>query len=220
VADYLRRNKPGSRVIVLDANPGIVAEQHTFTNAFNVTYAGTIEYYTNVTINEVNSDTRTVHTSIGSFTASVLNVIAEQQAGRLVRDAGLATDPTGRWAPVNVLSYATTAHADIHVIGDSQASTQPKSGHMASSQAKVCADAVLRGLVGLPPDPSPTTNSSCYSPISSKSASWLTASFQYNPASGGMAGVPAAAGEADKPSGGSYSEMFKWADNIFADSFI
>jgi NADPH-dependent 2,4-dienoyl-CoA reductase/sulfur reductase-like enzyme len=34
LADWLRINKPGSKLIVLDANPGIVTEVDNFTNAF------------------------------------------------------------------------------------------------------------------------------------------------------------------------------------------
>jgi sulfide dehydrogenase [flavocytochrome c] flavoprotein chain len=219
VADYVKRKKPGSKVIVLDANASIVAEPHNFGNAFNQTYAGIIEYYTNVTVNQVDSANRMIYTSLGNFSAGVLNVIPDQRAGAIVTNAGLTTDPTGRWAPVSPLSYASTVHGDIHVIGDSQATGQPKSGHMASSQAKVCADAILRAFAGLTPDPAPTTNSACYSPITASTASWLTAAFQYDAASNSMKLVPAAFGEARAPSQDNYQEMFKWADNIFADSY-
>ena len=44
VADWLKRNKPGSKVLVLDANPSITAEVATFTQAFNVTYRGIVTY--------------------------------------------------------------------------------------------------------------------------------------------------------------------------------
>jgi NADPH-dependent 2,4-dienoyl-CoA reductase/sulfur reductase-like enzyme len=219
VADYVKRRKPGSKVIVLDANPTFTAEPHTFDNAFRVTYAGIVEYYTNVAVTSVDSATRTVTTTAGTFTSSVLNVIPNQQAGKVARDAGLAVDASARWAPVDVLSYASAVHPDIHVIGDSQATGQPKSGHMASSQAKVCADAILRAFGGLGPDPAPTTNSACYSPITASTASWLTAAYQYDPVTRSMVRVEAAFGEASAPSKDNYEEMFHWADNIFADSF-
>ena len=35
VADFLKREKPGSKIIVLDENPGIVAEAESFGKAFN-----------------------------------------------------------------------------------------------------------------------------------------------------------------------------------------
>ena len=219
VADYLKRKKPGSRIVVLDANAGILVEPHNFGQAFNETYRGNLEYYTNAMISEVDSSTRTVYTSIGNFSASVLNVLPPQQAGWIVRRAGLAADPTGRWAPVNPLSYESASVANIHVIGDSQATGQPKSGHMASSQAKVCADAILRSFAGLAPHPAPATNSACYSPISSSKASWLSANYQYDPATRTMKLVSDSFGEAKEANGDNYEDMFQWADNVFADSF-
>ena len=219
VADYLKRNKPGSRVIVLDANPQIIAEPHNFGIAFNEIHRGIIEYYPNAVVTQVDSNTRTVSTTLGSFSASALNILPNMQAGKIVRDAGLAVDASNRWAPVDVLSYASTVHNNIHVIGDSQASGQPKSGHMANAQAKICADAILRSFAGLELNATPTTNSACYSPITEKTASWLTAAFQYDPTTRSMKLVSEAFGEADKISGDNYEAMFKWADSLFGDSF-
>ena len=101
------------------------------------------------------------------------------RAGQIVTNAGLANDASARWAMVDSLSYASTAQPDIHILGDSQATGQPKSGHMANSQAKVCADAIIRSFNGEAPDPSPVTSSAYFSPIISSKAAWLTASFQY-----------------------------------------
>ncbi len=119
VADYLKRTKPGSKVIVLDANPGIVAEVNTFTKAFTQTYAGIVTYMPNVTVLSVDSDRRSVVTNQGQFNASVLNVIPPQKAGSIVASAGLVP-ADGRWAPVNPLNYESTLVPGVHVIGDSQ----------------------------------------------------------------------------------------------------
>lgn len=219
VADYLKRNKPGSKVIVLDANAGIVAEPHTFGAAFNGTYAGIIEYHTGVTVDSVDSANRIVYTNTGAIQASVLNILGPQQAGKIVRDTGLAIDATSRWAPVDPLSYTSTVHPTVHVIGDAQATGQPKSGHMANAQAKVCADAIVRSFSGLAPNPAPTTNSACFSPITASTASWLTVVFQYDPITRTMKAVPASLGEAQKPSGDNYEDMFDWAESLFADTF-
>lgn len=219
VADYLKRTKPGSKVIVLDANPGIVAEVNTFTKAFTQTYAGIVTYVPNVTVLSVDSTNRSVETNQGRFGASVLNVIPPQKAGsfRLQDDAGLIP-PGGRWASVNPLSYESTLD-DVHVIGDAQGTSQPKSGHIANAEAKVCADALLRAFAGEQPDPAPMTNSACYSPITTNTASWLTAVFAYDPVSGTMKAVPASSGEAPAPTQDHFEKMFDWADNLFADTF-
>ncbi len=219
VADFLSRNKPGSRVIVLDANPDIVVEKTTFQDAFDVLYDGIVEYHPGVTLEAVDSDALVATTSAGEFHADVLNVIPNMQAGTIITDAGLATDPDGRWAGVDPLSYESTAAANIHVIGDSQGTGMPKAGHIANSEAKVCADAVIRLLTGGTPYASPVTNSACYSPITANTASWLTAAFAYDGSSGTMRVVPASSGASGGHATEHYSRMFDWADNLFADTF-
>lgn len=238
VANYLKTKKKGARIIVLDENPGIQAEPVNFGNAFSQRYAGVLSYYSGVMINAVDSANKRIETSVGTWdkTAAlgkveVLNIIPRQKAGKIVFDAGLPLDGSGRWARIDPLTYGCGGVPDIHVIGDAQASAvpspapspmpaaQPKSGSMANSQAKVCADAILRAFAGELPDPQPTTNSACYSPIDSKTASWLTAGYQYDPAVGMMVRVAESFGEADSVNGDNFEQMYVWADNIFADSF-
>lgn len=219
IADYVRRKKPGSKVIVLDANPGITAEKETFTRAFTETYKGIIDYRPNVVVSQVDSVGRTLITNDGNLQASVLNVIPRQHAPSLLVQTGLVNDPSGRWAGVDPLSYESTAHPNVHIIGDAQATGQPKAGHIANAEAKVCADAIIRSFSGLAPDPAPVTNSACFSPITLDSASWLTVVFQYDPATRAMKSVPASFGEAGKWSRDNYSKMFDWADNLFVDTF-
>jgi sulfide dehydrogenase [flavocytochrome c] flavoprotein chain len=219
VADWLKRNRPGSKVLVLDANPSITAEVATFTKAFNVTYQGIVTYVPNAAVISVDVATRNVNTTFGPFHGDVLNIIPPHRAGRIVADAGLANDAAGRFAIVNVLSYESTAKPFVHVIGDAAATTQPKAGHIANQEAKVCADAIVRMFAGLAPDPSPVTNSACYSPITATTASWLTAVFAYDPVTKTMVPVPASSGEATGPSGDHYEDMFLWFDTLMKDSF-
>ncbi len=211
-------------VVVLDANPGIQAERETFTRAFEDLYGDIIRYHPNATLEAVDSENRVAITDIGDFHGDVLNVIPTHKAAEVVRGAGL-TDG-GRWAPVDALTYESMVPGfpAIHVIGDSQASGQPKSGHMANAQAKVCADAILRRLGGLPVDGAErvaniTTNSACFSPITFEKASWLTAVFAYDPASKEMKVVPGSLGEAENWTKDNFETMFAWSDNLFADTF-
>jgi len=78
---------------------------------------------------------------------------------------------------------------------------------------------MVRLMAGLAPDPSPVTNSACYSPITAVSASFLTAVFKFDPASKTMVAVPASSGEASAPSGDHYEDMFRWFDTLMQDSF-
>ncbi|MEZ5535715.1 MAG: FAD/NAD(P)-binding oxidoreductase [Thiolinea sp.] len=219
VADYLKRNKPGSKVIVLDGNPGITVERETFDHAFTSTYSGIVDYVPNADLQAVDSERRIAMTGFGDYQGDVLNVIPPHRAGGIIHTAGLANDASGRWAGVNPLSYESTAAANIHVIGDSQATGQPKAGHIANAEAKVCADAILRLLAGGEPYSAPVTNSACYSPISADTASWLTAVFQYDAASGSMKLVPESFGASTSVTNKNYRKMFDWSGNLFSDTF-
>ena len=218
VADWLKKNRAGSKVIVLDANPSIMAEPLAFTNAFDVVHKGVVEYHPGVTINSIDASTMSLNTNLGNLKAKVINAIPPHKAGKVVIDNGLA-NVGGRWAGVDVLTYQSTAAPGIHVIGDASATTQPKAGHIANQEAKICADAIVRLLAGRSPDPSPITNSACYSPITADTASWLTAVFAFDPVSRTMQPVPGAAGEAAARSKDNYEEMFKWFNTLMEDSF-
>ncbi|WP_299203507.1 FAD/NAD(P)-binding oxidoreductase [uncultured Amphritea sp.] len=212
------------RVIVLDANPGIMAEKGTFTSAFNDLYGDIIEYIPDAQVESVDSDNLIVNTSQGSFAGDVLNVIPNHGAQNILKVSGLTGD--SRWADVDPVTYASTntLFQDVYVIGDTQGTSQPKSGHMANAQAKICADSIIRTAHGLSSYTEErlqniTTNSACFSPITYDEASWLTAVYSYNPDTGSMGLVPGSLGEAHNWSSRNFNDMFTWSDNLFADTF-
>ena len=232
VADYLKRKgRTGAKVVVLDANAGITAEPEAFGRAFGVTHASVIQYYPNATVVSVDSTTRSINTSVKSIrNAKVLNYIPNQRAGKIAQQ--LALDTAG-FVPVDPLSYGVAAHPNVHVIGDSCSvpssfgKAVPKSGHMANSEAKVCADAIIRSFSGYGPDEDIATSSACFSPITGKSASWLSANFIYGDvyaADGsvkgkGMHRVDLGEAPPDRVNGDSYEDMFQWAESLFVDSY-
>ena len=219
IADYLKSNKPGSKVIVLDANADILVEKEIFGHAFDTTYAGIVEYHREVGITGVDPDQLIVSTeTMPDIKADVLNIIPEQSAGEIIKSAGLIS-VADRWAGVNPLSYESTVVNNIHVIGDSQGTGQPKAGHIANSEAKVCADAVIRLLNGGLPYAAPMTNSACYSPVSSDTATWLTAVYGYDSATDSMQKVTGSGGSASKATKNNYEEMFVWSKSLFGDTF-
>jgi NADPH-dependent 2,4-dienoyl-CoA reductase/sulfur reductase-like enzyme len=186
VADWIKRNKRslGStkpQVIILDANPGIQAEAANFTTAFTKIHAGVIRYVPNATVTSVDADSGKVVTTAGTFFGNVINVIPDHTARKIVRDAGLATSSTaagGAFCPVDVLTYESRVAKNVHILGDASATTQPKAGHVANQEAKVCADAIVRIMASpaLPVDQSPITNSACSSPITATTGSLLCTS--------------------------------------------
>lgn len=219
LADWMKAYKPRAKLIVLDANPDFVTERDNFAEAFFGLHANVIEYRTNVEISSVDTGQMIVYTNGGPVQADVVNLIPQQRAGALALASGLATANGGRFVPVDVLSYASTAAPLVHVIGDAAATTQPKAGHIANQEAKVCADALSRIFAGGQPDPAPVTNSACYSTITRSQASWLTAVFQYDPVSKTM--KPAAASSAASAgwNSGNIKQMNTWFDALMADSF-
>jgi sulfide dehydrogenase [flavocytochrome c] flavoprotein subunit len=227
IADWLKANKPDSRIIVLDANADIIVEKENFSYAFNVTHAGVVDYRAGCTLTDVDSANLVVsYTRSGvpdEVAAGVINPIPPQRAPKLLADIGLLNSPNGRFAAVNVLSYESTAKPGIHVIGDASHTTQPKAGHIGNQQAKTCADAIIRYLGGLQPDPAPVTNSACYTPITSKTATWLSAVYQYDPISATMV-IPAQhnsgkAIAARAATTGNYEDMQTWFRTLMGDTF-
>ena len=219
LADWIRLRKPQGKLIVLDANLDFVAERDNFSRAFFDLHGKVIEYRTGVVIDSVDPTSRTINTNGGPVRGDVVNLIPAQRAPQLLADAGLLTDASGRFAPVDVLSYASRVAPHTHVIGDSSATTQPKAGHIANQEAKVCADALSRIFAGGSPDPAPVTNSACYSTITMRQASWLEAVFQYDPGSATMQAVAAGSGASVGWNSEHFSDMGTWFQALMADSF-
>lgn len=221
VADYLKNAKgfANCTINVFDANPNILVEADTFGAKFKE-YG--VNYIPSATVTAVDGNTKTLtYTVTGnsepiSLPSTVLNVIPKQKAASIVFTAGVNSEKG--WAPVNPLSYESTIASGIYIIGDSQGTGQPKAGHIGNSEAKVCADAILRTLNGVALYTSPKTNSACYSPTSRTEASWLTAVYAYDPSTQSMVIV------GGKPTAGpstadDYKKMFLWSGNLFSDTF-
>ncbi|HQP43710.1 MAG TPA: FAD/NAD(P)-binding oxidoreductase [Thermoanaerobaculales bacterium] len=216
VASYLRRSKPRSKVVVLDANPDIVAKPDIFHHAFDVTHRGFVEYHPRAPVLSVDADSLTVTTPLGPFQASVLNVIPAQRAGQIAFDAGLV-NVNDRWAGVDAQTFSSTAAPDVFIVGDANGSSVGKSGHFANSEGKLVAAAIGAQLAGEPENASPMLGNVCYSAITLESASWFTNHLIYR--GGNMVPVPASVAEGP-PSGGNFERMFAWGRNLWADSLI
>ena len=215
VAFFLKHNKPKSKVIVLDANAEIISKKGLFTKAWAELYPGMIEYRPNSTVVEVDVANRTVKTEFETVKADVLNVIPPQRAGKPAQLAG-ANNIDQRWCEVDFLTYESRVAPGVHILGDAVSSALPKSAHMATSQAKVCAAAIVSLLSGEAPDPQPVFANTCYSFVSDKLAVHVANVYRYDAAKKLM--LPAeGGGVSDKPSEqeGSYAQW--WAKNIWSD---
>lgn len=220
LADWMKRRKPRAKLLVLDANMDIVTEKDNFTKAFLGLHGSVIEYHNNAEVLSVDPATMSLVTTAGTIrNADVVNLIPRQRAGALVAQSGLANATEGRFAAVDNLSYASTVAPLVHVIGDASATNQPKAGHIANQEAKVCADAIIRAFAGLAPDPAPVTNSACYSTITMREASWLTAVFQYDGVTRSMVPASASSGASIGWNSENFEQMGTWFKALMGDSF-
>jgi len=179
VAFYLKNNKPKSKVLVLDANPDIVSKKGLFTAAWKDLYPGMVEYRPNAMVVQVDPAGNIAKTEFEDIKADVLNVIPPMKAGAVANMAGVV-NVDNNWCAVDFLSYESSAQKNIHVIGDAVSAPLPKSGHMATSQAKVCAAAVIELLQGQAPDQNPTIANTCYSMVSGSEAVHVANVYRFN----------------------------------------
>jgi NADPH-dependent 2,4-dienoyl-CoA reductase/sulfur reductase-like enzyme len=191
VASYLKEHKPKSKVLVLDANPDIVSKKGLFMAAWNELYPGMVEYRPNSMVMGVDVASKTAKTEFEDVKADVLNVIPPMRSGVVADMAGLA-NVDARWCGVDFMSYESKVHKNIHVIGDAVSAALPKSGHMATSQAKICAAAVIEMMSGKQPDQAPVIANTCYSMVSGNEAMHVANVYHFNAEK--MAMVPAEGG--------------------------
>ena len=140
IALYLKKHKPKSKLILLDANADIVAKKPLFMKAWNNYYKGILEYMPGKKVTAVDAAKKTLLVEgIEEFKGDVVNFIPAQRAAAIAGKAGLIGEDK-KWCPVNMTTFESTLQKNIHVIGDSAiAGAMPKSGYSANSQAKVCA---------------------------------------------------------------------------------
>jgi len=215
VASYFKNSKPNSKVIVLDANPEIVSKKGLFTKVWAEMYAGMIDYRPNNTLVEVDVATKTVKTDFETVTANVLNIIPPQRAGKPAQLAGV-DNADKRWCEVNFLTYESSTAPNIHVIGDAIDSNLPKSAHMATSQARVCANAIVALMSGNTPDPAPVFANTCYSYINDKQAMHVANVYRYDAAKKIMIAAEGG-GVSQSPSEQEGQYANAWATNIWSD---
>ncbi len=166
IAHYLKNHKPKSKILILDAKDKF-SKQGLFMQGYKDVYGDMIEWVpgadTGGGVKKVNIKDMTVSTDFDDYKVDVANIIPPQKAAQVTHDAGL-TDDSG-WCPVDLGTFESKKHKDIHVIGDASIATgMPKSGYAAGTVAKVCAAAVVSLLNGKEPGTTSYANA-CYSLI-------------------------------------------------------
>ena len=216
VASYFKQHKTKSKVLVLDANAEIISKKGLFAKVFNESYAGIIDYRPDNAISSINLATKTVSTEFDSIKADVLNFIPPQRAGKIAQVAGL-TEKDYPWCDVNFLTYESKLVPDVHVLGDSVAAGLPKSAHMATNQAKVCASAIVQLMSGNLPDAAPVFANTCYSFINDHAAMHVANVYRYDAGKKMMVSAEGG-GVSISPNEKEAGYAHAWANNIWADT--
>ena len=221
VADYFRKAKPKSKIIVLDSNPDITSKKGLFLAAWNGLYKGMIDYRPNSEIADVDVKGMVVKLQFDNVKGDVLNVVPAQRAADIAVRSGLIT-ANNRWCGVDWTTCESTAVKGVHVLGDSTLSApgMPKSGSMANQHAKVCAAAVVALIKGQPLNRDTMMMNTCYSFVSGDSAMHVASVHRYDPAQKTIAPVKGSGGVSKAASAAEAAYAWGWARNIWAEALV
>ncbi|WP_316369288.1 NAD(P)/FAD-dependent oxidoreductase [Candidatus Thiodiazotropha sp. CDECU1] len=222
IAHYFKQHKPKSKVIILDTKDKF-SKQGLFMQGYKKFYGDTVEWVAGAAggiIEGVDAKSKTLIGQVDEYQGDVVNIIPAQKAGKIAQIAGL-TDDSG-WCPVDQMTFESSIHKDIHVIGDACiAGKMPKSGYAANSQGKVCAAAVVAALNGNEPG-EPSYVNTCYSIIAPE---WgISVAAVYQLVGGKIVGVKGAGGLSPMNANAQTRAIeakfaHSWFTNITADMF-
>ena len=161
-----RAGKTKAKIIIIDPKESF-SKQGLFQAGWEKYYPGMVEWLgpnIHEGVKSVDPKTNTVETGFETYkNAALVNVIPEQMAGKIARDAGLAN--ASGFCAINPENMRSVVDASIHVLGDACiAGDMPKSAFAANSQAKVAAMMVRGELMKSPTFPARYSNT-CWSLI-------------------------------------------------------
>ncbi|OQW95132.1 MAG: cytochrome C [Beggiatoa sp. IS2] len=222
IAHYLKQAKPKSKIVILDANEAF-SKQALFQAGWKRFYPDMITWKPaneDGKVKKVDVAKRILFTEFEEHKGEVINIIPPHQAGSIAQKAGLA-DASG-WCPVDPKTLESTLQKNIHVIGDACiAGAMPKSAYAASSQAKVCASAIV-ALVAGKETATPLFVNTCYSLITPDYG--ISVAGVYRIEEGKIVAVkgsggesPAEASDAQRKLESEYARS--WLNNVTADIF-
>ncbi len=221
VASYFKKAKPRSKVLILDANPDVTSKGPLFKKVWAEQYKGMVEYRGQHKTTAVDVRNSTIKFELQEdVKASVINALPSMRAGAIAVQAGLNNMANNRWCGVNYLNFESTAIKDVHVLGDSIqiAPGMPKSGHMANSQGKVTAAAIVAQLSGWQVNPAPMLNNTCYSFVDDANVVHVASVHEYVVAEKTFKTVAGSGGVSPGPTTLEGVYAMNWAKNIWADT--
>ncbi len=183
IANYLKKHKPGSKIIICDANDDVTSKGPLFKKAWADYYQGILEYVPDSQVTKVDMSTGVITTEKGEIKSAVANIIPTMKAGQSAFDLGLMNKPEDTFVRADAFTFESYNFKDVYVIGDATHNGAvggvPKSGYVANSMGKVCASAVVRTLNGLEPV-EPSLANTCYSMVNDDEAIFVSAVYKYD----------------------------------------
>ena len=229
IAMYCKHHKPRAKILILDPKDAF-SKQGLFRQGWSKLYGfGTdnsmIEWVGAAgggVVEELDPSTRTLQAEIEEFQGDVINIIPPQKAGKVA----FASDLTdGDWCPVDKLTFESTRHKDVYVLGDaSSAAKMPKSAYAANSQAKVAVAAILARFNGIEP-PDPTFVNTCYSILGEEHGISVAAVYSLDKASNTITPIKGSGGlspmdASDQQRKREVSYAHSWFENLIDDMMM
>ena len=218
IANYFKKVKPKSKVLILDSNEDVVSKKSLFTKIWKELYPNMIEYRPNSELVDIDVASRTIKLTFDDVKANVINVIPPMKAGQIAEGAGLIT-ANNRWCEVDFLTFESKAAKNVHILGDAilAAPAMPKSAHMANGHGKNCAAAVIALIKNQPVNATPMLTNTCYSFVTDKDVIHIASVHRYDEAKKTMVTVEGSGGLSAGASDLEGQYALAWAKNIWAD---
>ena len=184
IASALEKTNPTAKILIMDSKDNYVFREH-FEHYWKANHGfGTdnsrIEWVSSKkggTVAKLDAANKTVVTANGDrIQADVINIITEERAGRFSIENGLTMGK--QWVPFEAKTFASKVHPDVYVIGDQVEANMPKTGYIASNQAKVVAAAINDVLAGREPG-TPFITNNCVAMAGEDFGMTITATFRY-----------------------------------------
>ena len=219
IAAFLKKNKPKSKLIILDANQKIISKGKLFKAAWDELYQDIIDYRSDSKVIAVNSKKNAFYTDFEEIFFDVGNLIPPQKAPSFLISSGFV--PEGRrWVPVSAYDFRSLVSNDIYVIGDSTDQTTigkiPKSGYIANSMGKVSSLSIISDYLNLE-SLSPSMINTCYSLVSPEEGISVSAVYKFDKQTKRIINVNKGSGLSPNRSSAIAQNAWDWAQSIWAD---
>ena len=195
VASYLKKAKPRSKILALDAKDQF-SKQGLFQDGWRELYGDMVEWVPlgkDGKVVRIDLKEKVFETEFGNrHKVDVGNVIPPQSAAKIAIDAGLANE--SGWVPIKTRTFEAQKAPHIHVIGDATiAAPMPKSGYIANNTSKQAVAAAAAALEGKPAPADPVYFNTCFSHVGDDYGISVVnvfrptdTGFQETPGSGGL----------------------------------